>query len=139
MTMTRFQRITLGLAGLTAFSIGAFILCAPHAFYAGYGIALGPDPDLLSELRAPGAGLAALGGLMLWGLVRPALVPVALGAALSVYVAFPVGRLVSLITDGMPSGGIIGALGVEVALAALVLWAFRGHVLPSRTDDLAPS
>jgi transposase InsO family protein len=43
---------------LTALTIGAFILFAPHAFYGSYGITLGEDASLLSELRAPGAGLA---------------------------------------------------------------------------------
>jgi len=48
-----FEKIALGLSGLTAVTIGACILFAPHAFYAGYGITLGQDANLLSELRAP--------------------------------------------------------------------------------------
>jgi len=59
------QKIALGVAGITALGIGTVIVAAPHAFYASYGIALGPDPSLLSELRAPGAGLAAFGAVML--------------------------------------------------------------------------
>ena len=35
-----------------------FSAAAPRAFYAGYGVALGSDPSLLNELRAPGAALA---------------------------------------------------------------------------------
>ena len=54
MQLTRFQKITLGISGITALVIGSFITLAPHAFYAGYGITLGPEPNLLSELRAPG-------------------------------------------------------------------------------------
>ena len=63
--MTPVQKIALSIAGFTSLGIGAFILAAPHAFYASYGIALGQDPSLLSELRAPGAGLAAFGAVML--------------------------------------------------------------------------
>ncbi len=124
MTLTLFQKIALGIAGLTAFAIGAFILFAPHTFYASYGIALGRDPNLLSELRAPGAGLAAFGGLMLAGVIRAAWTPVALVAALTVYLAFPVGRIVSLALDGMPSGSVIVALAIEVVIAGLCLVAF---------------
>jgi hypothetical protein len=123
--VTRFQKISLGIAGITAFSIGAFILIAPQAFYAGYGIVLGPDPSLLSEMRAPGAGLAALGTIMLAGLFRAAVAPVALAASMTVYIAFPVGRLVSLAVDGMPSSSVIGALVIEVVIAGLLLAAFR--------------
>lgn len=125
MTVSRLEKIALGLSGLTALAIGAFILTAPHAFYAGYGIMLGDDPSLLSELRAPGAGLAAFGMLILMGLRRPALLPVSIAAALTVFIAFPAGRLVGLAVDGMPSGSIIGALVVELVIAALCLAAFR--------------
>lgn len=120
-----FEKIALGLSGLTAVTIGAFILFAPHAFYASYGITLGEDANLLSELRAPGAGLAGFGLLMLLGIWRQAVLPVGMAAALTVFIAFPVGRLVGLSVDGMPSGNVIGALVVELILAALCLAAFR--------------
>ncbi|MAM62203.1 DUF4345 domain-containing protein [Maritimibacter sp. UBA3975] len=125
MTPTRFEKIALGLAGLTALTIGAFILFAPHAFYASYGITLGDDASLLSELRAPGAGLAGFGLLMLLGIWRHAVLPIGMTAALTVFIAFPVGRLVGLAVDGMPSGNVIGALTVELIIAALCLAAFR--------------
>jgi multisubunit Na+/H+ antiporter MnhC subunit len=124
MSLTRFQKITLGIAGVTALSIGSLILATPHAFFASYGIALEDNPSLMSELRAPGAGIATLGAIMLAGVVRSAWSQVALVAALTVYLAFPVGRLVSLAVDGIPSTGVLGALGVEVAIAALCLVAF---------------
>ncbi|QPZ90138.1 DUF4345 domain-containing protein [Thioclava electrotropha] len=125
MRPTLFEKIALGLSGLTAFTIGALILFVPHAFYASYGITLGDDANLLSELRAPGAGLAGFGLLMLLGLWRQAALPVSMAATLTVFIAFPVGRLVGLIADGMPSGNVIGALIVELILAALCLAAFR--------------
>ncbi len=125
MTLTRLQRAALGVAGLTATGVGAAITLAPHAFYASYGIALGSSPDLLSELRAPGANLAGLGVVILAGLVRPAWAPVSALAALVVFLAFPLGRLVSLALDGMPSGPVLGALALELAIAALCLAAFR--------------
>lgn len=123
--MTPVQKIALGVAGITSLGIGAFILAAPHAFYASYGIALGPDPSLLSELRAPGAGLAGFGAVMLAGIVRPALRSAAIVAALTIFLAFPVGRVVGLAVDGIPSGGILGALVLELAVAGFCLLAFR--------------
>lgn len=125
MKPTLFEEIALGLSGLTALTIGAFILFAPHAFYASYGITLGEDASLLSELRAPGAGLAGFGLLMMLGIWRHAVLPVAMAAALTVFVAFPVGRLIGLAVDGMPSGSVIGALVIELLIAALCLAAFR--------------
>lgn len=129
MQITRFQKITLGINGVTALAIGTFIALAPHAFYASYGITLGQDPNLLNELRAPGAGLAAFGALMLAGVVRAAMAPIALSVALIVYLAFPAGRIVGIFIDGMPSGSVIGALVFEVIIAGLLLAAFK----PTRT------
>ena len=124
MTTTKFQKITLGIAGVTAFGIGGFILASPHAFYASYGIALGTDPSMLSELRAPAANLAALGAVILAGVVRPAWARVSTAIAVTVFLAFPAGRLLSLIVDGMPSGSVLGALAIEVVIGILCVAAF---------------
>lgn len=131
MILTRLQKIALGLAGVSALGIGAAITLIPHVFYASYGIALGSDPSLLSELRAPGAGLAALGAVMLAGIVRTSLGTVAFVAAFVVFLGFPAGRLVGLFLDGVPSAGILAALVFELAIAALCLvaiWPARGRV-----------
>lgn len=129
--MARLRKPALGLAGLVASVIGATILVAPRTFYAGYGIEIPPDPSLLSELRAPGAGLAALGATMLAGVVRSAWMPAALVAALVVYVGFPTGRLVELVADGAPSAPILGALAIEIVIAASVVFAFAGSATAS--------
>ena len=129
MQLTRFQRITLGIGGVTALAIGTMITLAPHAFYASYGIALGQDPNLLNELRAPGAGLAVFGALMLAGVFRAAIASIALAVALTVFLAFPLGRIVGIVMDGMPSSSVIGALAFEIIIAALLLAAFK----PTRT------
>lgn len=135
--MTPLQKIALGVAGLTALGIGALILIVPHAFYAGYGILLKPDPSLLSELRAPGAGLAAFGAVMLAGIVRRALRQAAVVAALTLFLAFPAGRILGLLADGIPSGGIVGALVLELGIAALCLFAFRRGAGPSLSRQAA--
>lgn len=124
MFLNRFQKTVLGIAGVTASGIGAFILAAPHAFYAGYGITLGQDANLLSEIRAPAAGLFALGVLMLAGMFRPSWTQPAIIAAFVVFFAFPAGRIVGIAVDGMPSGNVLGALAIEVVIAGLLFIAF---------------
>ena len=132
MTLNRLQKLALGLAGITSLGIGVFILASPHAFFSSYGITLGSNASLLSELRAPGAGLAAFGAIMLTGIVRPALAQAAVIAALTVFLAFPAGRIVGLVTDGLPSTGILAALVLEIAIAAVCVFAF----LPRRESTL---
>ena len=134
MKLTLLEKIALSLSGLTAFTIGAFILVAPHAFYASYGISLDEGASLLSELRAPGAGLAGFGLLMLTGIWRHAVLPIGMAAALTVFIAFPIGRLVGLAVDGMPSGNVVGALVAELIIAALCLAAFRQRLWKPAPD-----
>lgn len=134
MSTTLLEKVTLGISGLTAASIGGFILAVPHVFYASYGIALGDNPSLLSELRAPAAGLLTLGVLMLTGIWRSSMIQVSIAAALTVFLAFPAGRLIGFAVDGLPSGGIIGAFVLEIAIAGLCLFAFRRRILPTTTD-----
>lgn len=124
MPLTALEKAALGVSGLTAVVIGASILAAPQAFYAGYGIALGGNASLLSELRAPAAGLAVFGVLMMMGIWRTGMAPVSKAAALTVFLAFPAGRLVGLVIDGLPSGGIIGALVFELIVAMFCVVAF---------------
>lgn len=129
MSLTRLEKMTLSISGLTAVGIGGFIMAAPHAFYASYGIALGDNASLLSELRAMAAGLTTLGGLMLAGIWRAALAELAVAAALIVFLAFPAGRLIGVAIDGVPSAGIVGALALEVAIAILCITAFRHRLM----------
>ena len=70
---------------------------------------------------------------MLAGIVRSALRQAAVVAALTVFLAFPAGRVLGLLLDGMPSGGILGALALELAIAALCLFAFRRGTGPAVT------
>lgn len=129
MTLNTHEKIALGISGLTAIGIGGMITIAPHTFYASYGVALGENPSLLSELRAPAACLTTLGVLMLLGIWRSTMAQLAVASTLIVFLAFPVGRFIGLVIDGMPSSGIIGALLIEVAIAALCLFAFRRRLI----------
>jgi len=136
--LTHFQKAVLGLAGITAVLIGAFILAAPHAFYASYGIALGEDVNLLSELRAPAGGLFTLGAIMLLGLFRPRWTDRAVFSAFTVFIAFPAGRIVSVLADGLPNGSIVSAFTVELLIAGLLFLAFaRNRAVTTRSDRIA--
>ncbi len=124
MLMSKFQKIILGFAGFIAFAIGSFITLAPFAFYASYGITLDSDPNLLNELRGPGANLAALGAVVMAGLFVQSLAKTSIAIALVIFLAFPVGRVIGIIADGMPSESVLAALAIEVVVAALLLVAF---------------
>ena len=133
MSASFLEKSALGVAGLTAVGIGSFILARPHAFFVSYGITLGDDASLLSELRAPAAGLVVFGVLMLAGIWRPSMAKISKAVAVTIFLAFPAGRITGLVVDGWPSGSIIGALVFELAVAALCLVAFSSRFKQAHT------
>ncbi|WP_108835271.1 DUF4345 domain-containing protein [Tateyamaria sp. Alg231-49] len=116
------RRLVLGISGLAAITVGLAITLDPQAFYASYGIVLTPQPNLMSELRAPAANLAVLGLIILSGALYKRITHSAALLGTAVFLAFAMGRVVSLALDGRPSDSILAALGIEVVLALLCLW-----------------
>jgi len=127
MTLDFKRRFALGMSGLTAFAIGLAITLDPHSFYASYGIALSPQPNLMSELRAPAVNLAVLGLVILCGAFYQKFTRVSALLGVTVFSAFAIGRTISLVLDGWPSDSILAAFAIEVLLALLCLWVVDGN------------
>ena len=132
----------LVIAGLLLLIIGGAILLVPHAFHGSNGIILGDNPNLLSEIRAPGGLLAASGIMILVGAFRVRLRASAVQLTTLVYGSFGLTRLVSMALDGTPSSSIVGATSLElmVALVGLVILR-RAHMqrTASRSFAAAPA
>ena len=111
--------IYLVIAGLLLLAIGGAILLAPHAFHGSNGIILGDNPNLLSEIRAPGGLLAASGIMILASAIRVRLRASAVQLTTLVYGSFGLARLVSMALDGMPSNSIVGATVLELVVASI--------------------
>jgi hypothetical protein len=65
--ISKFVKVVLLTAGITALIIGSCLLFIPVTFQASAGIELGNDPGLLSEMRGPGALILASGVVMIAG------------------------------------------------------------------------
>ncbi|MEM9293581.1 MAG: DUF4345 domain-containing protein [Acidobacteriota bacterium] len=116
------HRIFLFLSGLLLLGIGASILLVPHAFFATNGITLGAssgDPNLLSEIRAPGGLLTASALLILLGAFRSRWSSQALALSVLVYGSFGLARALAIALDGMPAGGILAAMVIELSVATV--------------------
>lgn len=111
--------VYLTVAGLLLLVVGGAILLAPHAFYGSNGIVLGNNPDLLSEIRAPGGLLASSGVFALVSVFRRHLRLIAVQLTVLVYGSFGLARLVSMVQDGTPSTSIVGAAVLELLIALI--------------------
>lgn len=116
-------QLTLLATGVLTGLIGMGILLMPDAFYATYRITVPESASPRSELKTLGTILLLAGGLMVTGVVKPALQTTALIVASLTYTALVAGRMLGLIVDGMPSTGILAAWAVEAALLLLIVIA----------------
>lgn len=114
-----FTRVFLALSGAIAAIIGISVLFIPHAFFATNHITLGTDPNMMSEIRAPGGLLLAAGVVMICGAVMTSLIRAALLTGAVVFSMYGVSRVVSLVFDGFPSSSIISALVIELVVGGI--------------------
>ena len=123
--------IYLVIAGLLLLAIGGAILLVPDAFHGSNGITLDANPNLLSEIRAPGALLAGSGIFILLGALRKSQRPNAVQLSVLVYGTFGLARLLSIALDGMPSSSIVGAAVLELSVAFVGLAIVWGRRAPA--------
>jgi hypothetical protein len=83
------------------------------------GVELGGNASLLSEVRAPGGALLALGILILAGAFILRLTYPAAMIAATVYLAYGFSRLLSMALDGLPAPGLVLAAGLEITIGAI--------------------
>ncbi|MEM9572000.1 MAG: DUF4345 domain-containing protein [Pseudomonadota bacterium] len=114
-------RLFLALSGAMLALVGASILFVPHAFYASNQIELGVQPNLMSEIRAPGGLFLASGLVIVAGAFRSRLQQFALAICAISFGMTGLSRLVSLFFDGLPTASILIALGIELVVAAIAL------------------
>ena len=113
------NRILLSVSGVILLLVGAATLFHPYVFFAAEGVMLGSDPNLLSEIRAPGGLLIGCAIAVLLGAFRQMITLTPLMLAAIVYGSFGLSRLLSIVLDGIPSSSLVGATTVELLIGGL--------------------
>jgi hypothetical protein len=118
-------RAVLTMSGLVIVLIGGAGMIAPVWFREASGIRIESGAALLSETRAAGALLFAVGMVVLLGAFVPRLTRTAAAAGAVGYLATVAARLISLAVDGSPGGSLLFATVVELALGLACLHLLR--------------
>ncbi|GII96962.1 DUF4345 domain-containing protein [Sinosporangium siamense] len=128
----------LVVSGLALLAVGAALSFSPATLHALNGVELGGDASLLSEIRAPGAALLATGALTIAAVFVSRLAYPALIAGAVVYVAYGLGRILSIAVDGMPASPLVVVTFVELALGALSIFMLSRY-FPSARQAVLPA
>jgi hypothetical protein len=121
-TVALAHRIILITAGTIAVILGVAIMFMPHAMHESNGVELGNNASLLSEIRSPGGALFLVGAILVAGAFVTRLTFAATLTGAMVYLGYGLGRVVSIVLDGVPSSTLVVAMIVEFVGAAALAW-----------------
>ena len=123
MSDSKVLKSILLISALIAAGVGGAILFYPVAFFATNGIDIGGDISLLSETRAPGGALLAVGIVIALGAFVPSLTFFSIAISSLIYLAYGTSRILSMAIDGMPAEGIVMATALELAIGLVCVFA----------------
>ncbi|MCG8490565.1 MAG: DUF4345 domain-containing protein [Sneathiellales bacterium] len=110
---------TLLLAGLMLIGVGGIMMVAPDVLHAKNGVILGSDPNLLSEIRAPGGFLLSAGGLIVASVILRRMQCHALAFTALIYGSFGIARLYAMNVDGVPVQSLVFVTGLEIGVGVI--------------------
>ena len=116
---SKWEKGMLLFAGITAVSIGAALVLRPEVMHAANGVTLGENASLLSEIRAPGGALLAVGVLLCVAAFVRKLVFAATVAGTVVFLGYGIGRVLSMVIDGIPASALVMACVFELVIGGL--------------------
>jgi hypothetical protein len=129
---TALTRFTLFGAGLMMLVVGALHLLNPQLMMREPGIVLSSTNHFHVVRAAYGGAYLGIAALFLAGALRRVDVRAALLAVVLIFGGFALGRVVSIVADGMPVPLYLGVLGAELFFVACALVALRRTTLPGR-------
>jgi hypothetical protein len=121
-TMLRF---TLWGAGLMMLVVGGLHLVAPQMMMTEPGIALTSTNHFHVIRAAYGGAYLGMAALFLLGAICAAYQSTSLLAVAILFSGFALGRLVSIVVDGMPVPLYLGVMAAEIFFASLATVALR--------------
>ena len=124
MKNSRFLKIVLFVSGLIAMGIGGAILFVPELFHAANGIELGGSSSLLSEVRASGGALLAMGTLIMLGSFFAGLTFTSVVVSSLLYLSYGLSRILGMTVDGMPAEGLVQAAALELVIGLVCVFVY---------------
>ncbi len=125
MNSNRLINVFLIIAGLIGLLVGVGLAFFPTAMEAQYGIEISGNINHLSETRAPGVAILAISVIILLGAFKPSWKFLALVLSAIVFLSYGVGRLLSLMLDGVPMEGLLMAMIIELSIGIIALIALK--------------
>ncbi len=115
------RRAVLSGSGSLLGLIGGALMFTPKEFLEMSHVIVERDPGLMSELVAPSGVLIITSAFMMLGAIKPRFANTGLSMGAIVYGSYGIGRLISMALHGLPSGSLVAAMVIELAVAAVLI------------------
>ena len=113
-------RTALTGAGAIGGLIGGALMFTPRAFLEMSQVFVERDPNLMSEITAPSGVLLISAAYLVFGAIKLRFARQALLIGAVIYGSYGVARLIGMSLHGVPSGSLVAAMIVEIAIAVLL-------------------
>ncbi|TGM58256.1 DUF4345 domain-containing protein [Leptospira vanthielii] len=131
MSKFNFYKLLITAIGILLISIGGTILFIPEILFEMNMIHLNKNPNLLSEIRAPG-GVFILSGIALFlSFYITQIVKASLTSAGILLVGYGISRFFSILLDGLPAYSLLLAMTVELVLGVFCLYLTKKEIMRS--------
>ncbi len=116
------------ISGLLLTLIGGATLFAPETVKAASGVDLAGNISVLNDIRASAALILSMALLVIMGAFVKRLTFTSSLVAFLLFLSLGLGRLISILADGMPVDGMVKATGLEFILGILGAFFFFKNV-----------
>lgn len=124
MKNVKILKVYLIISGLLLTVIGSLTSFNPVEIKAGEGIEIAGNASALNDVRAFGMLLLATAAWNMIGAFKAQLRKSAIISSFVLFLSLGLGRVLSIVLDGMPSDGMVKATGLEIilGLAGVILF-----------------
>lgn len=123
MQNSKVLKAILIICGVIFILAGSVALFSPVGFTERNGIDIAGNLSLFSDYRAMGGLILGPGIIILLGAIHHRMAFTSTVVAAVVYMTFSLGRILSILLDGLPAEGLIRATVLETVLGLLAVFA----------------
>lgn len=127
MRNSKFLKAYLILSGTLLTFIGGATLIMPIAMKAGAGIDIAGNISVINDVRAASALILAVALLMIAGAFVKKVSYTSTLVSVLLFLSLGIGRVISILVDGMPVDGLVKATVLEFVLGIIGMVLFIRH------------
>ncbi len=116
-------KIILGIGSAMFLLAGSFAAFNPLQYVARNGIDIAGQLTLLNDYRGSGAVLIGAGIIMFLGIIHERMRFTSIVVMSVLYSTLALGRIISIIADGLPVEGLVKATVVELIIGLVAIFA----------------